>query len=156
MLEGSEPGDDVELLAILKSMLTGSAAVPAAVTAAARAAFDTRSLEAELAALIYDSATDDRLLIGSRAAADSVRILVFRHEGSTIEIEFVEGRALGQIDPVSAGMVSLESPQAQLGQAEVDGAGCFVIEGSFSGLVRLVLRGPAETRLVTEWTRLSS
>jgi 5-keto 4-deoxyuronate isomerase len=154
MLEGQESSDDVELLAMLRSMLTGSAAVPAAVTAAARAAFDTRSLDAELAALIYDSATDDRLLVGSRAAADSARILVFRTEESTIEIEFVDGRALGQIDPAGAGTVSLESPQAALGQAEIDSAGCFVIEGSFSGMIRIVLHGPDDARLVTEWTRL--
>lgn len=154
MLEGPESGDDVELLALLKSMLTGASAVPAAVTAAARAAFETRSLEAELAALIYDSATDDRLLAGSRAAADSARDLVFRTEGSTVEIEFVDGRALGQIDPVGVETVSLESPQATLDQAQVDSAGCFVLEGSFSGLVRIVLHGPDDARLVTEWTRL--
>jgi hypothetical protein len=154
MLEGPESSDDVELLAMLRSMLTGSAAVPAAVTAAARAAFDTRSLDAELAALIYDSATDDRLLVGSRGAADSARILVFRTEESTVEVEFVEGRALGQIDPVGAETVSLESPQATLGQAEIDSAGCFVMAGSFSGMVRIVLHGPGDARLVTEWTLL--
>jgi len=154
MLEGSEPADDEELLDLLKSMLTGASAVPAAVTAAARAAFETRSLEAELAALIYDSAIDDRLLAGSRGPADPARILVFRAEESTVEVEFADGRALGQIDPASPGTVSLESPQAQLGQAQIDSTGCFVIAGSFSGLVRIVLHSPEDAQLVTEWTRL--
>jgi hypothetical protein len=153
MLDNTEPADE-ELLKLVRVMLTGPAAVPPEVVVAARAAFELRSLDAELAALIYDSETDDRLLVGSRATESSARILVFRAEESTVEVEFRDGRALGQIDPPSAGEVCLESPLAQLGEACIDSAGCFVIEGSFTGMVRIIVQSPDRTQLVTEWTRL--
>jgi hypothetical protein len=154
MFESSEPADDAEMLDLVKSVLTGPAAVPPEVVTAARAAFELRSLDVELAALIYDSETDNRLLAGLRAPESSARTLVFRAEESTVEVEFREGLILGQIDPPSRGRVSLESPRSRLGEAAIDSAGCFVIEGSFTGMIRITLHGPDDTQLMTEWTRL--
>lgn len=154
MQDSWEPPDDEELLDLVKSVMSEVAAVPHAVTEAARVAFELRTIDIELAALIYDSRVDDRLLAGSRAAGSSARILVFRTDEATVEVEFRDGRALGQIDPPSGGLVSFESPQRRLGEAEIDSFGCFVIEGDFAGVIRVILHGRDEAKLVTEWARL--
>jgi hypothetical protein len=148
-----EPLDDDELMDLAKSA-TAETAVPAEVLAAARAAFELRALDAELAALISDSRSDDRLLAGTRGTAQVPRVLVFRTGEATLEVEFADGRALGQIEPPVRGTVSLESPQGRLGQAEVDDFGCFSIAGDFSGMIRVSLHDGTEATLVTEWARL--
>jgi len=153
MPDSPEPLDDDEMLDLARSVMA-EAAVPDAVLTAARAAFELRNLDAELAALIYDSRTDERLLAGTRAAADAPRVLVFRTGEATLEVEFADGRALGQIDPAAGGTISLESPQGRLGQAEVDASGCFSIAGDFAGMIRVCLHDGAEATLVTEWARL--
>jgi hypothetical protein len=148
-----DPLDDDELFDLARSVSAG-AAPPAEVMAAARAAFELSTLDAELAALIYDSLTNEHLLAGTRATSDGPRVLVFRTGEATLEVEFADGRVLGQIDPPAGGPVSLESPQGRLGQAEVDEFGCFLITGDFAGLIRLRLHNGAEATLVTEWARL--
>lgn len=153
MPDSQEPLCDDEMFDLARSVMA-EAAVPEAVLAAARAAFELRTLDAELAALIYDSRTDERLLAGTRAASDAPRVLVFRTGEATLEVEFTDGRALGQIDPAIGGTVSLESPQGRLGQAEVDDSGCFSITGDFAGMVRVCLHAGTEPTLVTEWARL--
>ncbi|MBV9822805.1 MAG: hypothetical protein JO144_11250 [Actinobacteria bacterium] len=153
MPDGQESFDDDELFDLARSAV-GGAAVPHDVIAAARAAFGLRSLDAELAALIYDSRADERLLAGMRAPADASRVLVFRTGEATLEMEFADGRALGQIDPPVGDRVELESPEGPLGRAEVDGNGCFSIDGNFSGLLRVRLYGGDRVALVTEWARM--
>jgi len=154
MQDSWEPPDDDELLDLVKSVMSEIGAVPHEVTVAARAAFELRTFDIELAALIYDSRIDNRLLAGTRAAESSARILVFRTGESTVEVEFRDGRALGQVDPPSAGLVSFESPQRRLGRAEIDSFGCFVLEGEFAGMIRVILHSGDDAKLVTEWARL--
>ena len=66
---------------------------------------------------------------------------MFRTGESTVEVEFADGRALGQVDPPPGGTVILESPQGRLGEAEVDSVGCFLIAGDFAGTIRVSLCG---------------
>jgi hypothetical protein len=151
MPDSPEPLDDDEMLDLVRSAMA-EATVPDAVLTAARAAFELRTLDAELAALIYDSRTDEHLLAGTRAA-EAPRVLVFRTGEATLEVEFADGRLLGQIDPAAGGTVSLVSPQGRL-EAEVDDSGCFSIAGDFTGMIRVCLHNGGEPKLVTEWAWL--
>lgn len=153
MQDSREPLSDDALLDLVRLVTSEAAALPDDVMVAARAAFELRAMDVELAALIYDSRNDDRLLAGSRAAG-SARILVFRTGESTVEVEFADGRALGQVDPPPGGTVILESPQGRLGEAEVDSVGCFLIAGDFAGTIRVSLCADDRPTLVSEWARL--
>ena len=69
------PDDDV-LLDELRALVADDDPVPERVLAAARGSFTWRTIDAELAALVYDSALDAERLTAVRSA-DTVRLLTF-------------------------------------------------------------------------------
>lgn len=96
-----ETGSDDALLAELAILLRPRTEVPREVVEAAKQSFTWRTVDAELAALTYDSLLDDEPA-GVRAAAQP-RILTFEADGLTIELELDAGpsgrRLMGQIVP---------------------------------------------------------
>jgi hypothetical protein len=106
------PLDDTTLLARLGDLAWRVDPIPVAVQIAAHAAIEWRTLDAELAALLHDSADDDALL-AVRGVATAPRTLTFQAPGLTIEIEAeatAEGDGLslvGQLVPAQAGDVTI-------------------------------------------------
>lgn len=92
-----EAADD-QLLARLAALTRRLDPVPPAVAAAARGSFSWRTVDLELAELVFDSAEDGEL-VGVRSEGDG-RHLTFQGGDLTLEMEVSVGRGLvGQVVP---------------------------------------------------------
>ena len=137
--------------------------VPDEVFAAARAAIITRELDAELAALVADSAAmEDELRFdpvrtASTEAADS-RLLSFDGGGVRVELE-VSGQAdqlmvVGQVIGAADRGCVLEQADGRVHEVELDSLGRFLITGVTSGPARLRCRSASGGRVSTHWVWL--
>jgi len=119
------PLDDTALLARLGELARRVDPIPVAVQIAAHVAIEWRTLDAELAALLHDSADDDALL-AVRGVAAAPRTLTFQTPDLTIEAEATaEGDGLslvGQLVPAQAGDVTIRHGE-QLIAMRSDAAG---------------------------------
>lgn len=92
-----ETADD-QLLAQLAALTRRLDPVPEAVVAAARGSFSWRTVDQELAELVFDSAEEGEL-VGVRSEGDG-RHLTFQGGGLTLEMEVsVGGGLVGQVVP---------------------------------------------------------
>lgn len=97
--DDGDPDDSAELADLVREvtfrrlaeLVRSSEPVPSSVVEAARESFAWRSIDDELARLVYDSALDDELLARARGAAP-VRLLTFEASDIALEVEVVEGR----------------------------------------------------------------
>jgi hypothetical protein len=137
--------------------------VPDEVFAAARAAIITRELDAELAALVADSAAmEDELRFdpvrtASTEAVDS-RLLSFDGGGVRVELE-VSGQAdqlmvVGQVIGAADRGCVLEQADGRVHEVELDSLGQFLITGVTSGPARLRCRSASGGRVSTHWVWL--
>jgi hypothetical protein len=137
--------------------------VPDEVFAAARAAIITRELDAELAALVADSAAvEDELRFdpvrtASTEVADT-RLLSFDGGGVRVELE-VSGQAdqlmvVGQLIGAADRGCVLEQADGRVHDVEVDSLGRFLISGVTSGPARLRCRAASGARVTTHWVWL--
>jgi hypothetical protein len=137
--------------------------VPDEVFAAARAAIITRELDAELAALVADSAAmEDELRFdpvrtASTEAADT-RLLSFDGGGVRIELE-VSGQAdqlmvVGQVIGAADRGCVLEQADGRVHEVELDSLGRFLITGVTPGPARLRCRSASGGRVSTHWVWL--
>ena len=148
-----ESVEDAKLLRRISAMFDHLDPVPDAVTAAAKAAFGWRDLDAQLARLI-----DEEQLVGASTRAHGEhRLLTFEAPGVTVAIEATEingaRKLIGQLVPSGADHVALETA-AQTGQqltAPVDHLGRFTLSSVPAGLVRLRCTLPDGAQVVTEW-----
>jgi hypothetical protein len=137
--------------------------VPDEVFAAARAAIITRELDAELAALVADSAAvEDELRFdpvrtASTEVADT-RLLSFDGGGVRVELE-VSGQAdqlmvVGQLIGAADRGCILEQADGRVHDVEVDSLGRFLISGVTSGPARMRCRAASGARVTTHWVWL--
>ena len=147
-----EAADDA-LLALLAEALQVSDPVPEHVVAAARGAVAWRTIDQDLADLVFDSSVE---LAGVRDP-NAARQLTFRSGDVEIELMLVDParrRLVGQLVPATATTVRLESPEAQLEQA-TDRFGRFTFDGVQTGPVRITMPAAAGRRAVsTDWVLL--
>lgn len=135
--------------------------VPAELMLAAEAAFAWRTVEAELAELVFDSLTTAGA--GSRAAdrpeeqlalvrGGGPRMLTFHTAGLTVELEVTRAggahRLLGQLLPPSAAQVEVRHPDGVL-RTEADELGRFTAEQVSAGPVSIRCLG-----VVTDWVAI--
>lgn len=141
-----------QLTAELRAVAKQVDPVPETVTAAARAAFGWRLVDAELAELTYDSWVDDRALVGVRGSGGP-RQLTFEASGLTVEVEMGDGaapRLVGQFVPARAGVVEVRHQGGVLTVA-VDDLGRFAAHGIPSGSLSLRCTADALSPVETEW-----
>jgi hypothetical protein len=121
-----------------------------------RAAFTTRALDAELAELISDSATDADALLGVRhgSAGAAVRLLTFESQRLDVELELTvrAGRSslLGQVAGLPIGQVRVETCCGELA-VPIDRTGCFCLPDLPAGRFRVHLVGRDGTPVTTAW-----
>lgn len=148
----SAPDDDT-LLELLAVALQESDPVPDHVLAAARGAVAWRTIDQDLADLVFDSAVE---LTGVRDR-NSSRQLTFRASDLEIEVMLVDPasrRLVGQLVPARATTVTLESTGESSTQ-ESDGYGRFTFEAVTAGPVRLAVGGAAgQADVLTDWVLL--
>ena len=145
------PGADDDLVDELRTALRRAGTPTEAMTAAGRAAFSWRTVDAELAALTHDSLVDEP--VGVRGSSSGPRDLVFEGRELSVELERDQDCLIGQLVPATPGQVVLLTPDGELDRTDVDEWGRFRFERSVSGPVRLRC-ATASGALVTDWVRL--
>ncbi|MDQ4132172.1 MAG: hypothetical protein M3179_02965 [Actinomycetota bacterium] len=143
---------DEELLQALRNAAHHADPEPPEIATAAEAALTWRTIDAELAALAYDSVLDDRLVAGIRGG-EAPRLLTFEGDDFTIELEITDERRLvGQTVPASPGEVEVRWP-AGSSTVEVDEMGRFSAGPVPAGPVSLRWQGPGAGghAVATDW-----
>lgn len=148
------PDDDDALLRELGAALRSAGPATDGELERARATFTWRTVDTELAlaALVYDSSSQDRPLVRSGVGPNG-RTLIF--EGATVLVEVdATGEVLtGRVVPPGRAEISLMAAAGTADRTTTDDAGRFTLVTPPSGPVRLFCR-TATTRLVTDWVRL--
>ena len=154
----TEHYSDEQLLSRVAEALDAADPMPAAVAEAAKATFTWRTIDAELAALVFDSASDE--LVGVRGAetgsgAEAARQMTFRTPGVEIELIVVSEtsrRLVGQLVPPQAAEIELHHEDFTA-TAQSDNLGRFTFQDVPTGSVRLTCLLPDEDGAViqTEW-----
>jgi hypothetical protein len=142
---------DDELLALLGQALGTTDAPPEHVLEGARSAFTWRTIDAELAELVFDSA---RELSGVRSDEPN-RQITFSAPGVEIEVMVIENgsrRLVGQLVPPVATTIELVGSDAVY-STRSDDLGRFAFDELAPGPVRLVIldAGGGVSTVQTEW-----
>ena len=144
---------DDDMLALVGRALRTADPVPDRVLEGARAAWTWRTIDEELAMLVFDSAAE---LTGVRSE-DTARQLTFRAPGMEIEVMVTDEatrRIVGQLVPPGAFSIRLLVGDAEWTQT-TDRLGRFTFEDVAPGPVRMVVADPAGAPIVTtEWVLL--
>jgi hypothetical protein len=116
-------------------------AVPVEAAAEVKAQFSLRTLDAELAELVYDSATAQDALAGVRGGAATVRLMTFESAGLTVEVEAQptageRWRLVGQLVPPGPGSVDVRYASGIV-SVEADEVGRFSVDGIPAGPLSL-------------------
>ncbi len=141
---------DDDLLDLLGRALEAADPVPDHVLDGARAAFTWRTIDTELAELVFDSTQE---LAGVRAA-EANRQVTFKAPGVEIEVMVIENgarRLVGQLVPPAVNRVELVGAES-VHSVESDRLGRFTFDVLEPGPVRLVVLDGDGARIVqTEW-----
>jgi hypothetical protein len=147
----NEQTDD-QWIATLSDAIRLADPVPEHVLAGARAAFTWRTIDAELAELVFDSASE---LTGVRSET-SPRQVTFQAPGVEIEIMVIDTgarRLVGQLVPPAEMTVELIAG-GDTRTMTCDDLGRFAFDGLAPGPVRLVVSSEGQPVVRTEWMLL--
>ncbi len=149
----NDEDDDRHLLARLRGVARAVDPVPANLVELGRAAFDMRTLDAELAALVLDSERPD---LAAPAGAlvrgtGQPRLLTFETSDVTIEIEHDERRLRGQLLPPQAAVLVVQHAAGAV-EASADADGRFALDGVSAGPVRIRATLAGRPPIETAWT----
>jgi hypothetical protein len=144
---------DDDLLELVGRALRAADPVPERVLDGGRAAWTWRTIDEELAELVFDSAAE---LTGVRSE-DTARQLTFRSPGMEIEVMVTDEatrRIVGQLVPPGAFTITLQAGDAEV-TAATDRLGRFTFDPVAPGPVRIAIADPDGVPIVTtEWVLL--
>ncbi|MBB5977804.1 hypothetical protein [Kribbella solani] len=146
-----EWSDDERLIEALRDALRSADEVPAAFVEAGKAAFSWRTIDAELAALTYDSALEPLDAPAVRSESAILRSLTFASDGWTVELELTPGAVLGQLDPPAAGTVTARGEVGELATAAIDELGFFALGPPPTTPYRLLCSTQSGATILTGW-----
>lgn len=149
--------DDDALLAEIGAAAVATGDVPEAVVSAAKAVFELRTLDEELAMLTYDSIADKELAGAVRSERLAVRSLVFGFGDTSLDVDVLPDSLVGQLHPPVPGTIVLESPTRPPQRGEIDELGMFSLPMAAPGDVRFRVEPRTSTDgagFVTQWTRI--
>lgn len=138
-----------QLLAELREAVAEADQVTDRQREAARAAFTWRTVDAELAELLHDSALESAAVRGDEAA----RTLSFASGSLTLEVEIDGDTVRGQVVGAAADSVLMQRSIADDDPLPVDQAGFFRVEGVAPGPVRFVVRA-GDWTLTSPWVAI--
>ncbi|MEV8376051.1 hypothetical protein AB0P21_25150 [Kribbella sp. NPDC056861] len=141
--------DDDELLEVLDEAMRTTREMPAAFVAAGKAAYAWRTIDAELAALTFDSKWEELAL--TRTESAELRTLTFATDGLTIELELTPHEVLGQLSPPQAGTVRLASDGDAVGTLPIDDLGFFIVRPVPRHPFRVVCETASGVTVLTGW-----
>jgi hypothetical protein len=146
---------DDELLGALKDALRSAQDVPKEFIEAGKAAFAWHNIDAQLAALTYDSAESATAgAPATRSEPATLRALTFAASRLGLDLEVSDDALRGQLVPPQAGTVEVRTAAGPLAEAVVDEVGYFVIRPVPSGPFRLSCRTEAGVAILTGWITL--
>lgn len=143
------PTDD-QLIEMLALALNATEPVPPHALQAAYETMSAETFEAELARLVFDSATDQ--LVGVRGA-ETARQVTFRAPGVEIEIMVMaegERRLVGQLVPPQAATIELRFAN-EVRESGTDNLGRFQFTGVPTGEIQLAVTTEDGGKVITEW-----
>lgn len=131
---------DDALLVALDAALHPDDQPPPGFMQAARAAYAWHNIDAELAALAYDSAVDVAELATMRSEAAPLRALTYEATELTFELEVMADGLAGQLVPAGAGDLQLQLVNGRATDVHTDRNGYFRIRPTPSQPFRLRCR----------------
>jgi hypothetical protein len=140
---------DDELLDQLREAVAEADLVTDRERATARAAFTWRTVDAELAELLHDSALESAAVRGS----DTARTLSFASGPLTLEVEIDDETVRGQVVGATVESVLLQRSSADDQPMDVDPLGFFRLDGVVTGPVRFVVQA-GDWTLTSPWVAL--
>ncbi len=146
--------DDDALLGELRTALAAGGPVPGDVIAGAKAAYELRNFDEELATLFYDSQADTELAGTFRSETMSVRSLVFGYDDITLDIDVLSDSFVGQLVPTARGSIAVETRGRPPVLGEIDELGMFSVPICPPGDVRFRVELADGTGFATGWTRI--
>jgi hypothetical protein len=165
--EQSPAPDDGRLLAWLAEVLRSADPPPDEMLELARQSFGLRTIDAELALLVEDSASGDGEPVAVRGAgvAAEPRQLTFHFDGEhgrdeliiALQVEASAGRRriTGHLTPRGSARIEVRQPAAPRARAfDVDRLGRFVIDDVPAGPTKLTCHRADVPDVATEWTLL--
>lgn len=147
------PHSDEHLMDLLRASFEATDPVPDTVVAAAKEAFTWRTIDAELADIVFDSAVEE--LAGVRTT-ETARQVTFRAPGVEIEVMVMPegGRKLvGQLVPPQQVTVELHVGDT-VRETGTDSLGRFDFDGVPTGPVQIAVEIPSGGRVITDWVVL--
>ncbi|MEU8146648.1 hypothetical protein [Nonomuraea sp. NPDC048901] len=126
--------------------------VPPALLEDAMQAFTLRTLDAELAALTFDSWDEEPSARVVRGAGQP-RLLTFEAGGVAVELEVSAARLVGRLSPEGPAEIGLQRPDEVL-LVRSDELGRFTADGLVRGPLRLRVTPDGGAPIVTSWTRI--
>ena len=144
---------DRAVLADLARVLDAVEPLPEHMVDIAKAALAWRTIDAELARLVHDSAVDEPELL---VRGDSERVLSFATGDVRIDVEYTGGQLVGQVSP--AGEIVVELARDEGGpfvSTTTDEFGAFIIDDVAPGPLTIMCRDCGGAwRVRTQWTAL--
>lgn len=142
--------DDDQLVAALADALQAGRDVPPEFIAAGQATFTWHSIDAELAALTFDS-DNETIAAAVRSAGLTPRFLTFAAAGLTIGLEIGRDEIIGQIGPPRPGHVDMYPARGAVLAAPIDEAGYFIIRPVPAAPFRLHCHAGSGASVRTTW-----
>ena len=147
----SDGWDDDELLAALREAVRARQAVPPEFVAVGKSAFAWHNIDAELAQLTYDSASERDAVSAVRSETASIRALTFTSAHLSLELEVTGNSLLGQLLPAREGQLEIHTRAGDITTTEVDEIGCFSVDPIPESPFRLRCRTADGTNVLTGW-----
>jgi len=138
----------------LAAVVVSRDSVPPDVVAAAKASFAWRTVDDELADLVYDSADSRGPLVGVRGS--SARQLTFERDDLAVELEVAGGSPasfVGQVVPPQRVRIEIRHLDGSM-FASTDDLGRFDVAAAPAGPVSLRFELQSGKRVATTWVRL--
>jgi hypothetical protein len=145
--------DDDALLAALGEAIQAEREVPRDFIEAGQAAYTWHSIDAELAALTFDSAVPTATA-AVRAEEASPRFLTFTSADLTIELEIGADIIVGQIVPPQAGHADACPARGAAVAVPIDETGCFIFRPRPGSPFRLHCHADSGVSVLTTWITL--
>jgi hypothetical protein len=146
--------DDDELLAALGEALRAAEEVPRRLVEAGKSAFAWHNIDAELAALTFDSARSPLATTLTRTEMAPLRELTFASNRLRIHLEVTKEALHGQVVPEQAGEIELRPAKGAPVTIVVDEVGWFVIRPAPTGSFRFRCQTAEGTAVLTDWITL--
>ncbi len=143
--------DDDELLSALREARGEERDVPAHFVEAGKAVFTWHSIDAELAAITYDSLAEALPTAVTRAEHAAIRELTFAARHVTIHIQVAGDSLHGQVVPPQRGEIEVHVRGRTPQVIEVDEQGWFAVAPVPRASFRLLYRTLTGSSALTDW-----